>query len=431
MTKNPSKEGGSKGSPRGSSARPTPAPRPVRALKAIRPGKITRLPPSDELAALRARLAEAEETLRAIRSGEVDTMVGTGRQVFTLDGAEHAYRLLIESMNEGALTLTADKTILYANQCFARMVRCPLEQVTGSSFRRFLSVEDRAILRPLMKRAAKSGAKVQVSLQAGDGSWIPVLLSIRELATEGSKHVVIGMVVTDMTAARQTEELLRTLTHRVVQAQEAERGRVARELHDHITQLLCAVLVRSQTLADRLPARNGPAKREALQLRELLGETAEEVERISRNLRPSVLDELGLVALLRDLSTDFAEQTGVGLRLTSLQLATRLPADIELTLYRIFQEALKNVTQHARAQHVTVCLTLPGAFVQLAIKDDGIGFVPDQRPVRGKRHGGLGLLSMRERVTYVGGTLRVKSARRAGTEIEVRIPLPPETMKGN
>ena len=144
-----------------------------------------------EVAQLRTRLADAEETLRAIRSGEVDSVMVAGKegsQVFTLDGAESAYRLLIESMNEGALKLTADKTILYANQCFARMVKCPLEQVTGSSFRRFLSAADRAILRPLMKQAAASGSKIQVLLHAVDGSLVPALLSIGELANEGSNE---------------------------------------------------------------------------------------------------------------------------------------------------------------------------------------------------------------------------------------------------
>src|SRR5439155_14891271 len=103
---------------------------------------------------------------RAIRAGEVDTVMVAGeqgRQVFTLEGAEHAYRMLIESMNEGALTLTTDKTILYANQCFARMVKCPLEQVMGGSFYRFISAEDRAKVRLLMKRPGKSGFKTQVS----------------------------------------------------------------------------------------------------------------------------------------------------------------------------------------------------------------------------------------------------------------------------
>src|SRR2546426_5426677 len=126
---------------------------------------------------LTTRLAEAEETLRAIRCGEVDAVVVAGKQgpqVFTLEGAEHAYRVLMESMNEGALTLTSDKLIIYANQCFARMVKCPLEQVMGSSLRRFLSAEDRATRRPLLKRADQSGSKIQVLLNAGDGLVGPI-----------------------------------------------------------------------------------------------------------------------------------------------------------------------------------------------------------------------------------------------------------------
>jgi PAS domain S-box-containing protein len=379
-----------------------------------------------ELAELRARLAEAEQTLRAIRGGEVDAVVVAGKegpQVFTLEGAEHPYRVLIESMNEGALTLTADKMILYANQCFARMVKCPLEQVIGSSFRRFLSVEDRATLRALMKRAGKSGAKLQVLINAGDGSQMPAQISIRPLAKQGFNRATVGIVVTDMTEARRNEQILRALSHRLVQAEEAERGRVALELHDHITQLLCAILVRSQALADKLSARDGSSKREATKLREMLGQTAEEVERISRNLRPSVLDELGLAAVLRDTSTEFAERTGVSVKLACVRLTARLPADTELTLYRILQEALKNVEKHARALHVTVRLTQQVNFVQLAINDDGIGFDPARHPAGRYGKGGLGLLSMRERAIYADGTLNVTSARGKGTTVLAQIPL--------
>ena len=166
------------------------------------PARATAGGPSGELAKLHTRLADAEETLRAIRTGEVDTVMVAGKedsQVFTLEGAEHAYRVLIESMNEGALTLTADKVILYANHCFARMVKCPLEQVMGSSFRRFLSAEDRATLRPLLKRAGKSGSKIQVLLHAVDGSKMPAQISIRPLAKNGFNGATIGLVVTDMT----------------------------------------------------------------------------------------------------------------------------------------------------------------------------------------------------------------------------------------
>ena len=383
---------------------------------------------SGEVAELRARLAEAEETLRAIRVGEVDAVVVSGKRgarVFTLEGAETAYRALIESMNEGALTLTADRTILYANRCFAEMVKCPLEQVIGSSIRRFVSAEDQAALRQFLKRANKAGSKTQVLFHAGDGSQVPAQISIRPLARNGPDRATIGMVVTDMTGARRHEEALRALTRRVVEARETERGRVARELHDNITQLLCAVLFRSQALADRPPARDGSLKREAMKLREMLGEAAEEVERISRNLRPGVLDELGLVDALRATNAEFAERTGVSIKLICARLTARLPADIELTLYRILQEALRNVEKHARARHVTVRLSLQADVVQLAIHDDGIGFDSNHHPAGREEKASLGLLSMLERAAYVGGTLKVESGRRAGTEVVVRIPLSP------
>jgi PAS domain S-box-containing protein len=386
-----------------------------------------------EFAKLRARLAEADETLRAIRTGEVDTVLVAGKegsQVFTLDGAEHAYRILIESMNEGALTLTAKGVILYANQCFARMVKRPLEQVMGSSFHRFLSAADQAALRPLLKRTVKSGFKIQALLHAGDGAQLPAHLSIRPLAKNGFKSATFGIVVTDMTEARHNEEMLRALTHRVVQVQEAERGRVALELHDNITQLLCAVLARWAALANKLPAREKASRGEVMKLSEMLGQTVEEVQRIARNLRPSVLDELGLVPALRATCTEFANRTGVSLKLACKPLTARLPAEAELALYRILQKALENVEKHARARHVTVRLR-QRTFVQLAIKDDGIGFDPDHHAARRKGKGGLGLLSMRERATYVGGNFKIKSVRGAGTEIEVLIPLPPSATAAN
>ena len=384
--------------------------------------------PTSELAALRQRLAEAEETLRAIRDGEVDALMGSGKQgkqVFSLAGAEHAYRMLIEAMHEGALTLTTEKTILYANQCFARMVKCPLEQVTGGSFLRFLSAADGATLRAHIKQAAQTGVKIQLLLHTSDGSKLPVQISIRPLAKEDAKNVIIGMVVTDLTESRRTEEMLRALTQRVVQVQEAERGQVALELHDNITQLLCAILVRSQTLADQLSTHDGPAQQEALKLRDMLGHTAEEVECITRNLRPGVLELLGLDAVVRAASTEFTARTGVAVKLTGVALTSRLPADTELALYRILQEALKNVQKHARAHQVSVHLAQHGNNVQLLIKDDGVGFNTKRQPAKRKGSSRLGLLGMHERAAYVGGTLTVKSMRHTGTEIEVRILLSP------
>jgi len=395
-------------------------------LKATRKPVPARTAPSRELAKLRARLAAADETIRAIRNGEVDTVLGVGKkgpQVFTLAGAEHAYRVLIESMNEGALTLTADKTILYANHSFACMVRCPLEQVTGSSFRRFLSFANRASLKSRMKQAADTGSKLQVHLIAKDGSRLPVQISIQKMAKVGSAHVTISMVVTDMTESRRNEAQLRALAQRVVQVQEAERGRVALELHDNVTQSLCAALFISQALAAGLSARDGPVKKEAEELRRVIGQTAGEVERISRNLRPSVLDQLGLAAALRATGEEFTERTGVPLTLVCLPLTARLTPDTKLALYRIFQDALRNVEMHARARHVTVSLKPQDGFVEMVISDDGLGFDASRHTDRTKGPVGLGLLGMLERAAYVGGTLVIKSERGTSTEITVSVPL--------
>ena len=381
------------------------------------------------MAQLQARLTEAQETLRAIRSGEVDAVVisaPAGPHVYTLEGANEAYRGLIESMNEGALTvtLTTEKLILYGNQCFARMVNSPLEQVIGSSFLRFLSPEDQKVLRALLKGGDPSAAKIQVSLMGMGGAQLPVQLSARRLANTRGRPALMGMVLTDLTEARRNEVSLRTLSHRLVHAHEIERGRVALQLHDHITQLLCAVLVRSEVLAKTIAATNPAAKREAIHMRKMLGHIAEEVERISRNLRPSVLDELGLDAALRDTCTQFTAGTGVPVKLAFVQLSIRLPADSELAFFRILQESLKNVEKHARAGRVSVHFRKRGAFIELAIKDDGIGFDAERHsssPSKAKR--GLGLLSMRERAAYLGGSFKLVSVPKGGTAIQVRIPL--------
>jgi signal transduction histidine kinase len=395
-------------------------------LKASRGQRSSRPTASRELADLRGRLAEAEGTLRAIRSGEVDAVVVAGKQgdqVFTLEGAEHPYRILVESINEGALTLTHDKVILFANACFARMVKRPLEQVIGGSFRRFISAEDRRTLAPLIKCAGKSGSKIQVLLNAVDLSRMPVQISIRRLEKRGIGCATVSMVVTDMTAARNSERMLRAFSHRLVQVQEAERARVALELHDNITQLLCAAHFRGQALADKLASRDGASNAEAAELRDMLGNAAKEVERISSNLHSSILNELGLVATVLKAGKEFADRTGVAVKLTCAELASRLPIDTELALYRLVQEALENVERHARAHRVAVCLEKQGAFLKLVIRDDGIGFDPGLYTAGSKGKGGLGLLSMRERVSYVGGSLKIRSDRHAGTEIEVRVPL--------
>jgi len=376
---------------------------------------------------LRARLAEVEETLHAIRTGGVDAVVVSGQhgpRVYTLEGAEHAYRVLVESMNEGALTLTGGAVILYANESFANMVKRPLELIMGYSFERLLSAADQAGFQRRLKRTAKSGSRLQVLLQAGDGSQVPAQISIRQLPEDGSRNVSFGMVVTDMTETRRSQEMLRVLSHRLAQAQESERGRLALELTDDITQSLVVILFGLQTLVDKLPEHEWPRRTEVAKLDALLGEAAEKVERISRSLMPSILKNLGLVAALRAATEEFVKRTGVSVEFSGARLSPPPSVEARLALYRIFEEALRNVEKHAGARHLTVRLTQRGAYAQLVIRDDGVGFDPHHVPAKGREEDGWGLLRIRERVEFLGGALTIKSAVRSGTELKVHIPLP-------
>ncbi len=378
---------------------------------------------------LRAQLTEAQDTLRAIRNGEVDAVVNTDQKVprvYTLEDTDQAYRILIESMNEGAVTLGARAIILYANRCFALLVQKPLEQVIGTSFLAFLSPADQRRLRAGLKSTDQTGTKLQVHLNPATGAPRPAQISIRPLARKGSSQTAVGMVITDLTEANRAEDLLRSFTHRLVQAQEDDRGSLALELHDRVTQLLCAALVRSQTLALHLPAQEGFVRTETLALCDLLGQAATEVENISRRLKPSVLVQLGLVVMLRSDGAAFARRAGISVTVTCGRFSTPLPVATKLALYRIFQEALENVHQHAHARLVTVRLLRRSTTVQLRISDDGVGFQINRPLPRLPSRSGFGLLSMRERAAALGGEFSIESTS-TGTTVRVQIPLHPKS----
>lgn len=170
----------------------------------------TRLQLLDELQELTSRQMEAEETLRAILSGEVDGLVvptAEGDRVFTLSGADHSYRVIVETMNEGAVTLASDGTILFCNQCFANIVKRPLEKVIGSSVSQYISSQDLQLFDRLLEEGLKGSSKVELALLTEGEISAPVFLSISAL-----RHADIPgaacMVVTDLTEQKRNEEIL-------------------------------------------------------------------------------------------------------------------------------------------------------------------------------------------------------------------------------
>lgn len=223
-------------------------------------------------------------------------------------------------------------------------------------------------------------------------------------------------------ARAAAEAATRALPRLIREAQEAERRRVARDLHDSVNQILSAVKFRLTVVEEKLPPQGeaADARREVGRARADLDKAIEEVRCISRNLRPSELDDLGLAAAVRSLGREFGERTGLTLDLQAGTLPGGLPPEVELSLYRILQEALGNIERHAAARRVEVRLEQAPATgaLHLRIRDDGRGFDPAAaRP-------GMGLVDMRERAEFHGGRCLLRSAPGQGTEIEVEIPAP-------
>ncbi len=217
---------------------------------------------------------------------------------------------------------------------------------------------------------------------------------------------------------RTAREQLQALSRRLVEVQEEERGRVARELHDETGQALSSLLLGLSILEEKADDPVAVITR-ANELEGLVDRTLENLHRLSMNLRPASLDHLGLVPALEHYVELFSHQHGITAQFEAVELEEkRLPSAIETALYRIVQEALTNVLRHARATRVDVLLELRGDQIVTIVEDDGVGFDPASA-TKGNR---LGLLGMRERAEMLNGTLTIESSASTGTTVLVEIP---------
>jgi two-component system, NarL family, sensor histidine kinase DevS len=262
-----------------------------------------------------------------------------------------------------------------------------------------------ALYVPLMLRDTAIGVVIAHDKLGGDGRF-----------TDEDRRLSEVFAARAAVAVDLTQRVARDALQRVVTAQELERRRLARELHDETGQSLTSILLGLRAIEEALTPDD--ARAAAASVRELVLSTLQDVRRLAVELRPKALDDFGLVPALERLTATFAEQTGIDVHFQAMLPSTRLPAEVETTLYRIVQEALTNVVKHARANRVSILLTRKDGGVTVVIEDDGGGFDPANTS-----DGGLGLIGMRERVALVGGRIAIESGPESGTTLVAEVPL--------
>ena len=221
--------------------------------------------------------------------------------------------------------------------------------------------------------------------------------------------------------SRRLQHQLRHLSRRILSVQEEERKRISRELHDVVAQLLTGINVRLATLKIQAAVSTKDLGQKITRTQRLVEKSVDIVHRFARELRPAVLDDLGLIPALHSFLKSFTKETGVRATLTACEGLEDLSNAKRTVLYRVAQEALTNVARHAQASRVDVCIRkLPGA-ICMRIKDDGKAFDVAQQ-LQSRKSPRLGLLGMRERVEMVGGHFEVESEPGRGTTVHARVP---------
>jgi two-component system, NarL family, sensor histidine kinase UhpB len=223
---------------------------------------------------------------------------------------------------------------------------------------------------------------------------------------------------------REQREQLRTLSVQLSEAEEGERRRIARELHDQVGQNLTVVGINLNVLRSMLPAEGmNPVPSRLLEdSATLVEQTTEYTRSLMSDLRPPDMDDYGLVASIRWYSERFSLRTGVEVVMEGKNIHPRPAAAIENNLFRIVQEALTNISKHARAATVKVDIEAMEGTLRVRIEDDGVGFDPD-RPKKAGEHHGWGLMTMAERAEVIGGRFSLESRTGRGTVVSVEVPL--------
>ncbi|MBI2872932.1 MAG: PAS domain-containing sensor histidine kinase [Chloroflexi bacterium] len=338
------------------------------------------------------------------------------------EASEARFRTIFEAAGDAILVCTGQGTVVAANAATGTLFGVPDSNLlVGQHVSALVPSWKEA---PLMRRDSSDGGvrgPARVSIRRGDGQELRAEVVVAVLPN-GVGDEAFQMVLRDATAQEMREMGLRSLVRQVTQAQEDERARIARELHDDTLQALILLSREMEGVADACDEGSEHLRVHLRKMAALAGSTAEDLRRFSRDLRPSILDDLGLIPAIEWLTTDLGRRTGLDARFRAEGAARRLSSHVELALFRIAQEALRNVEKYASASTVEIVLTFESSGTTLKVTDNGAGFAVPATMDEFVHAGKLGLVGLKERASLVGGTLGVRSAPGQGTEVSVVVP---------
>jgi PAS domain S-box-containing protein len=348
-----------------------------------------------------------------------------------LGEAQGRLAAIVDSAMDAVITVDEAQNIVLFNRAAEQVFGVRCEATLGTPLDRLLPARFRGAHRGHIEAFGATGI---TSRRMGDvttlwalrperGEEFPIEASISQ-AVEGGRHYYT-VILRDITLRKQAEDALRRsqrelreLSARVLEAREEEKAHIARELHDELGQLLTALKMDLGWLRERLPADAAVAAR-ATEMGALLDRTVTATRRISADLRPMMLDDLGLVDAAAWLVDDFTKRSGIGCRIELPEELQEVSKAVGTAVYRAIQESLTNIARHAGAKNAWVNMAMEDGALQVEVEDDGRGIAPaDLAKARS-----LGLKGMRERIAFLGGTLEISRAPRGGTRVRLRVPL--------
>jgi PAS domain S-box-containing protein len=338
---------------------------------------------------------------------------------------------IIESAMDAIIAVDERQRIVMFNTAAEKIFRCPAAEAVGGPLERFIPERFRAQHRAHIEQFGSTGATTRMmgarldlrGLRA-DGEEFPIDASISRQAVEGRKlYTVILRDITERkradVALERSHQELRALSASMNEVREAERARIARELHDELAQSLTALKMDVSWLAGRLPPEDGRARMKVERMKGLVDSTVTSVRQLAHDLRPAMLDDLGIVPAIEHLLHEFSERTGVVVELDADAHAIEFREPLTTAVYRMVQEALTNVARHARATEVRVAIRAEGDELDVSARDNGVGISAEK--LQGRKS--LGILGIKERARTLGGSAEIHSPGDGGTVVEIRVPV--------